>query len=312
MRGFYKDKLTNSNKQIIWESNWNSNLIVRNCNILLASLMKRHEGMHGILYWAVGEGAGDWASQPVRPNLTDSILAKELIRKPIPTSNIGYIDSEGNPTTTPSNQLEITSEFKGEDFSSGGPKQLREFGLFGGNATEEIESGIMINHVIHPRIDITPELTLVRKVYFDFATGAIKPEELTGFGASLPVESIDGVGSKYATILKGLGIETLNDLIKINPLDPIAEIPPVKLREFRAKARMVMGIKVTLAPFNTLTDYSISDILVKNPEELLEIIGLPEVDLEMVVRLQEELALLQIALDNRRLKNIKFGELMKS
>jgi len=312
MKGFYRDRLTDANGKVIWESNWSSNLIVRNCNILLASLMKRHEGMYGILYWAVGEGSSGWDSQSPRPNLTDSKLTKELIRKPIETGDIEYIDSEGKSTTTPSSGLAITSEFKGEDFSSGGSEQLREFGLFGGDATLEIESGIMVNHVIHPRIDITSELKLVREINLAFTTGAIKPEELSGFGAALPVGSIDGVGEKYAAVLKSLGIETLNDLVEINPLDTIGNIPQVKLREFRAKAKMVMGLKVTLAPFDMLADYNISDILLKSPEELLEIIGLKDEYLEMVIQLQEGMALLEIALDNQQLKNIKFGELMES
>jgi hypothetical protein len=73
-----------------------------------------------------------------------------------------------------------------------------------------------------------------------------------------------------------------------------------------------MGLKATLAPFVPLSDYNISNLLLQKPDELTDIIGLPDITSEMVARLQEELAVLQIALDDEQLRNISLVHLMNA
>ena len=75
---------------------------------------------------------------------------------------IVYLPRGDEPAGTPSNRLEITADFKGEDFISNGTVKLREFGLFGGDATHAADSGLMINYMIHPVIPLTADLTLTR------------------------------------------------------------------------------------------------------------------------------------------------------
>ena len=302
IKGYYHDTLFDSKRRLIRESGWNSNLVVNKCNLLMAMLMKRHADFEGILYCAVGEGEEEWDTSRPIPLLPDTKLTKEVYRQPISVDQINYIDENGQPSDTPTNHLDISVEFNGEDIVSNGTQPIREFGLFGGDATDDADSGYLINRVTHDRYDLTPLLTLNRKIHLTFKGGAISQEELTNFGAALPIYNIDGVGKKFTSALNGAGVKSLDDLVKIDPLKSIGNIPLVKLREFRAKARLVMGFKATLAPFVPLADYSISSILLQDSEKLSEIIGSPDINVEIVAHFQEELAILQVALDDETLK----------
>ena len=312
IKGYYCDTLTDSQGRVLCDSSWRSNLIVQNCNLFLAGLMKQHQGIQGILYLAIGEGEDDWDSSRPSPLLTTSRLAREVARKALTEDHIVYLDNTNEPMETSSNRLEVTAEFSGEEFASNGPKHLREFGLFGGDATNETDSGFMIDYVIHLRIDLMPEMRLIRKVRLTFLTGAAKLEELTGFGSALPVKSIDGIGDEYARQLAASGVQSVSDLIEIDPMSSVGKVPQVKLREFRAKARMVMRLRVGMAPFMPLADRSISNLLREQPEDLADSIETPGVTPEMVTNLQEELAALQIALDDAQLQRITLGELINT
>lgn len=135
--------------------------------------------------------------------------------------------------------------------------------------------------------------------------GAIQ-EEVARFGAALPVNSIDGVGDAYASALDEGGVHSLGDLVKIDPLRPVGNIPLVKLWEFQAKARLVMRLRVSSARLEPFADRSISRFLRERPEDLAG----PGVTLERVRGLQEALADLQIALDDAQLQRITLGDLM--
>jgi hypothetical protein len=277
IKGRYHDTLTSSQSHARWDSGWRSNLIVHQCNRLLATLMKGRRGIRGILFWAIGEGAKDWDGLCPSPHPADTQLHKEIVRQRLKASQIVYLDDAGIPSGTPTNCLEITAAFKGKDLVSNGFQPLREFGLFGGNATEETDSGFMIDYVIHPRIDLAPGNTLERKLRLTFAAGAAQQDEvLTEFGADLPVSSIDGVGSVYSSTLNAHGIHSLGDLAAIAPQHSIGGIPPGRLREFRAKARLAMRLQVS-----------------------------PD-------RLQEAMGDLQIALDDAQLRSIKLEGLSKA
>lgn len=312
LKGYYCDVITATRGEACWESGWQPNLVVNRCSLLLSMLMKRHPGMEGILYCAIGEGEDAWDENRPISLLSDTQLAREVCRKPIPTDQMVYLDEDDRPTDTPTSLLDISVEFRGEDIVSDGIQPIREFGLFGGDATDVANSGYLINRVTHARYDLTPLLTLNRKIHLTFTGGAISQEELTGFGATLPVKSIDGVGDVFEGDLSEQEIRTLGDMVDVDPMAQIGNIPIIKLREFRAKARMVMGLKVTLAPFVSLADYSISRLLVQEPEELADVVGSGAITSETVARFQEELAILQIALDDAQLQVIKLADLMNN
>lgn len=312
IKGYYRDVFVDENNQVLWDTLWRSNLIVQNCNVLMASLMKRHEAMQGILYWAVGKGLPDWDSNNPNRVSTTSKLNNEVARKAISAEQIVYINEANTPAENPTNRLEVTMEFKGEDVVSSGSLSLREFGLFGGDATEISDSGFLVNHVIHPRIDMTPGLKLIRKLRLTFSSGILHEEELSNIIAELQVSSIDGIGDKYSGDLNSRGINSIGELVKINPLNRIGNIPQIKLIEFYTKAKMLMRLRISIVPLDQLSDYSISNILMESPENLVNVINKPGITPEIIRHLQEELAVLQVALDDDKLQDITAGDLLNA
>jgi hypothetical protein len=133
---------------------------------------------------------------------------------------------------------------------------------------------------------------------------------LAGFGANLPVTSIDGIEASYASALHARGAHSLGDLAEIDPFRPIGDIPLVELREFRTKARLVTRLQINLAPFAPLAGHSVSHLLLQRPERVAGGVDAPGVTTSSVRRLQEELALLQVALDEAQLQSMTLGDLM--
>ena len=141
------------------------NTVVDDCSRLIASLMKGQAGYKGITYWAVGSGAGTWDNaNPPAPAVGDTKLLNETFRKAINASDITFLDSSGNPTTSVTNKLQIKVTFT-ETEANG---ELREFGLFGGNASSTKNSGIMINRKTHGLIYKTSGMTLERTIRIVF------------------------------------------------------------------------------------------------------------------------------------------------
>lgn len=141
------------------------NLVVNDCSVLIACLMSNQPTCRGIRYWAVGKGESNWSNEnsPI-PQLTNSTLVNETFRKEILPGDITFIDGEGNPTTNFTNSLQITVEFTEEEANG----ELREFALFGGTASANSNSGIMLNHKIHPLICKTSGMRLKRIIRITF------------------------------------------------------------------------------------------------------------------------------------------------
>ncbi len=314
LKGTYNDCLIDSSGQCLWESGWQNNRVVERCHRLLAALMKREAGMSGILYWAVGEGLATWDRLMPSPNAGDTQLATEIARLALMPEQILYLDNENEISDEPTARLQISTTFTREALGGQGIRSLREFGLFGGDATETANSGWMIDYVIHPRIALSPGMTLTRNLHLTFGIGTgVGTETVGGFGSTLPVISIDGVGEQFSVLLNAAGVNTLNDLIEIDPLQTISSIPGVKLREFRAKARMVMGFRADLLPFASLSEQNISTLLKTEPETIASEIGLVgTVTSSHVIQMQETLAILQVALDDAALQEISLGRLLST
>lgn len=141
------------------------NTVVDNCSKLIASLMKGQAGHVGISYWAVGSGAGSWDNNnPPAPSVTDTKLTSEVFRKAVSPSNITFLDDSNQPTATVTNKLQVKLVFN-ENEANG---ELREFGLYGGNATSIKDSGIMINRKTHGLLYKTSGMTLERTINITF------------------------------------------------------------------------------------------------------------------------------------------------
>ena len=136
------------------------NLVVNSMLPLLQCLLKNDSNYSGIQYWAVGSGSESWDESAVNPTLDETTLTNEIGRKQIEAGDIKFIDSNLEETTTPTNVLEITATFGSTECNG----TWREFGLFGGKATSELNSGIMINKKHHAVLTKTSDMVIERRI----------------------------------------------------------------------------------------------------------------------------------------------------
>jgi hypothetical protein len=134
---------------------------------VLAALVKG-EGQP-LKFWAVGTGREAWDNQPPGDSLNAERLQltqlyRETKRKLILADKITFV---GSTPSSPSNQLQIRIDFVAADIPTIGDRQLREFGLISGGS-DDPNTGFLINHRIHPRIDLQEGFTLQRTLRLTF------------------------------------------------------------------------------------------------------------------------------------------------
>lgn len=141
------------------EERHGQNIIVNTASILIARLLKDSaEPSGGITYLAMGTGGVGWDLQnPPQPTTSQSSLENEIARKAFSTEDVTFIDPEtGNPTIVPTNVVDYTATFA--ETEAVGP--LVEMGLFGGDATDLLDSGTEVNYRTFPVINKTNSMTL--------------------------------------------------------------------------------------------------------------------------------------------------------
>ena len=138
------------------------NLVVNSFLNLVMCLLKQQSGYTGIQYWAVGSGAPSWDTSMPTPELTATRLTSEIGRVPITADELAFLDQDYKVVSTPTNILQISHTFGADDCNG----VWREFGIFGGNATAVLNSGIMINKRHHSVITKTEEMTIERIMRF--------------------------------------------------------------------------------------------------------------------------------------------------
>jgi hypothetical protein len=161
MRGEHRDVLIDENGAVVWTRPWASNVIVDSARSLLAALVKGDPQGVAIGRWAVGAGDPVWDSSTAPPDAirrARTQLFQETGRKAIAAGQMTFL---GGPFT---NRLEIISTFTTADVPAG---PLREFGLFAGGTTA-LNTGVLVNHRVHPRIDLQAGLTLQRTLRLTF------------------------------------------------------------------------------------------------------------------------------------------------
>lgn len=160
--GEHRDVLLGPDGSVVWVREWEHNVIVTSLRNLLAALVKGDPQGVPLGRWAVGAGAAAWDAAPGPP--ADAVrqgyttLVAEVGRKALAPGAIAFL---GGAFT---NRLEIVSSFTTADVPAG---PLREFGLFAGG-TAAPNSGVLINHRAHPRIDMQPGFTLERTLHLTF------------------------------------------------------------------------------------------------------------------------------------------------
>ncbi|OKY74272.1 MAG: hypothetical protein BM485_14720 [Desulfobulbaceae bacterium DB1] len=310
IHGYYHDRFMRPGRPPI-DRGWRCNRIMNGCGSLLAALMRGNSGLGGIMYLAMGEGLKAWDGSPPRPDPAATGLVREILRRQITAESIVFLDGADQPSSLPTARLQIDFSFSRDDFAAEGVQPVREFGLFGGNSTNDAGSGLLINHVIHPRIDISAGLTLCRTLRLDFSQGLVPRDSAAGhFGGHLPIRCIDGVGDVYGDALNAEGIITLADLAASALHMEIENIPSAKMMEFRAKAGLVLAIEADLSPLAQMADASVSDIL-KLDAFSHETTGAGRNAAPgRLLRLQEKLTVLQVALDEWELQKLTGRDLL--
>lgn len=321
IKGKYHDRLL-SNGACVHDSGWRSNRIVNDCNRLLAALMKNEAGMQGLLYLAIGAGQTGWDSTPPATNAGITALANEWTRQAITPEQIVFVDDEGLPSATPTDQLQITVSFDGSALVPSGYQSLREFGLFGGDATEVADSGYLINYVVHPRIDFTPHATLIRELRLQFGVAPLmvnlplSPQRVSLRGASAPatilsgtpLKQLDGVGEQFSAAFAMAGITTIGGLAETDLTGLDIGIPSTKLVELQAKAVLALRSASSVPAVKALARHQASSVATSPTVNLMTETGASE---SAVAEARSQAAALQLALNDRLLARTTLEDLTR-
>lgn len=152
------------------------NLVVSNAYVVMAMVMKQDPSFEGFMYWALGNGDGsstaDWddgvEDGSISPSEGDTQLDNEIYRKAIQPSDIVFIDGQNKVVAGPTNRLQITVNFAEDEPYASQSAFLREWGLFGGDATSTADSGFLINRKVHRTYEKTQFAQLERVLRFTF------------------------------------------------------------------------------------------------------------------------------------------------
>jgi hypothetical protein len=293
LQGRYRDTVTDRRGRRIFETPYRPNLVVDGAFALLAALLKREPAMEGILYWAVGAGDASWDERRPAPDPRTARLLAEVDRREVPREAIRYAGAHGTDDAEPSTDLEIrlTFEWPDEDVT------LREFGLFGGAASRRPGTGILINHVIHGRIDLVRGQRLSRQLRLSFGRWADRRwlDVADHWAAETSVLRVDGVGTELSRALATAGITTVGALARVDPFEGVDGIATIPLLELRAKARLAIRTAAEVHPPRELHERTVSEVLRLDPSELAREAGTAQ---DEVVRLREQLATLELALNH--------------
>lgn len=157
-----------------------NNLVVNSAYIAIAMAMAYGRGHGGFMYWALGTGDGSDTSSwdagvgdgSIAAEATDTALANEVYRKHLdissPDVSIDFIDTQNNVSATPTNRLQISVTFNETEPYSDQSAFLREWGIFGGDASGTLGSGYLINRKTHVTYEKTQFSKLERVLRFTF------------------------------------------------------------------------------------------------------------------------------------------------
>jgi hypothetical protein len=146
-----------------------NNLVVSSAYKLLAGLLKGHWTTPK-LFWAIGDGGAGavtatWDAQVIAgtnpPTSGQTALLREVFRKEIVAGDIAFLTSGGAVSATPTNILQIKVTF--EETEPNVPSTfLREWGIFGGDASAAANSGLMLNRKVHVTYEKTNAVKIER------------------------------------------------------------------------------------------------------------------------------------------------------
>lgn len=173
IKGLYRDVLRDMSNRLIFDSGWQSNLIVRNCRILLAGFMI-NETTLGIQKLKIGKGDPSWdITPPPAPDPETTIDLVDADPRIIQLADLvmEYLLPDGGPSSDPTNHIQITVPL-----DAGVPPPdpgstiypMREFGLFGQFTINGTVEEYMIDYIQHPVIKKDQSVSMERKIRLIF------------------------------------------------------------------------------------------------------------------------------------------------
>lgn len=163
--GRWRDVVSYRDGSVV-EGEWCENQIQNTASTLVIALLRRffdvdgHSTFTGCAYLAVGSGDISWDSVSPVKSRAQAALTSEVFRKAIDVTDISFLDGDDEESLTPTRTLQVvvSLDFDEANFT------LREFGIFGGEATGAADSGLMLNWISHPRIDKDNSLSITRTI----------------------------------------------------------------------------------------------------------------------------------------------------
>jgi hypothetical protein len=303
MKGEYRDTLRAAGPAV--GRPWRPNTIVDSAWTLLAGLLKGDGSVRASLFLAVGEGVEAWDTGDVKAEPTAVRLHAERARYRVGESDVRFIDGANRVTPEPTSRLMIEV---GLAVPAGG-WVLREFGLFG-SASSTPDTGYLVNYVVHPVLRLRAGQRLTRRLRFSFRPGGQGPRPdwlqlahhpLGGW----PIDTLDGVGKVIGTALGRAGLTTIKALAQAGFHESVAGLSATRWCELRARARLALRCVAELAVPEPLLGHTLLDLTRRRATDLAAEAAVP---LDAVERLQEQTALLQLALDARTLKQLTLAQ----
>lgn len=306
IRGRYRDVVRDRRGRPVADRGWASNTLVYSVWPLIAGRLRNDRALEGVTYCAVGAGDPSWDQRMPAAARASVRLVAETLRVRLKDEDLTYLDGGGRPVKHPTARLQARAAL----VAVGEALTLREFGLYGGTASDAPDSGYLINYVVHPRLDLRVGQTLVRRVQLSFRPGdaPVQPDWLHvpahPLGSS-PVTVIDGVGKAIAQALSGGRVHTVAELARIDPTRRRGSVPLAKLVELRAKARLALRSASDVGLIPELQDRRLSAILATSPAALAREVAAPA---SAVERLYEQLSVLQLTLDTHTLRGMTLAD----
>lgn len=165
-KGYIRDTLYNDMGEIDFQSNWEENCVCIGLKTLTCGLMAQEASYLGNFWIANGTGDVSWDGNLPTALSTTTQLVAEAARKVV--TSIVYLDSGDNVVATPTKTIKFTTTFLNAE-SIG---DIREFGLFGGDATASSNTGLLTDYKTHVKIVKDGSHTLMRELKFDMTTVA--------------------------------------------------------------------------------------------------------------------------------------------
>jgi hypothetical protein len=302
VQGQYRDRLVDPRRRVHLDSGWRSNRIAEPTWPLLAGLLNDDPDLSGIRYLALGGGRDDWDERGGLAT-SEERLEREVHRIRVEPEHRCYLDADGERSDVPTARLEIRVVVAGGKIEG----SLREFGLVGGDATDERDSGFLVNHVAHPRIDLARGDTLTRQVRL-----ALRPQPrwrhapAHWLGAQ-PSDVLVGIGEVYAAALRQDGVATVADVAEMEPTQLRRALPFIPLVQLRAKARLTLRTAAGLRTPAALHGHTAWDVVATPAADLADDVG---VDVEEAERVREQLGALELTLNHDYLARLTVGRLV--